>query len=51
MAEDELEIFLWTENSTNICFEDEGSLFCGQKDRCMRAGMVLPIFNESTWSW
>jgi len=51
MEEDALEFFVWTENATNICFEEEGSLFCGRKDKCMQVGQLLPIFNESTWAW
>jgi len=52
-TEEELKFYLWTENRTNICYEDDdlGISWCGKKDRCMGAGLWLPWVSEITWAW
>ena len=53
MDEEKLTFYVWTENSTNICYsdEDQGVFWCGNKDKCMAKGLWLPWINESLIPW
>lgn len=40
--------YSWESNSSHMCYESEGSAWCGQKGDCV--GMLLPLVFEEAWS-
>jgi hypothetical protein len=53
MVEEEVVLFDWFREEGKICYKNEttDTVFCGQQEPCYDRGMVLPLFNESTWDW
>jgi len=51
MVEEVEQDFKWFRQQGFVCFKNETSQWCGNEEPCYDKGSILPLFNETTWSW
>ena len=51
-VEDYDQFISWLDNGTHVCHNDTklDESWCGVKDSCTQKGLLLPLFQEVTWS-